>query len=277
MSRNGCIKNPTNKGSHTEDRAIVMWPHLNGLNIRQILRIWYHFKKHTNKPRYALVVIEIFSKLGEALPLHNKDSISVYNDLLFLGGEKGDPISIYSDDDGAFRSKVKALFDGEGINNIVTSTHANVAERWIRTLQNAIHDRVRFTKGRWEGMLKIVVNKYNNTINSSTKLKPKDAHDDKNSPGVAIQLTVNSMNQTKYQNINAGDEVKIYDNGQGNYANRKETTSKQSDTTYKIEKVDRDITLNKYYVLEGTNRHYNQNEMLLIQGNDAHADRTHHC
>ena len=158
--------------------------------------------------------------------MHNKDSISVYNDLLFLGGEKGDPISIYSDDDGAFRSKVKALFDGEGINNIVTSTHANVAERWIRTLQNAIHDRVRFTKGRWEGMLKIVVNKYNNTINSSTKLKPKDAHDDKNSPGVAIQLTVNSMNQTKYQNINAGDEVKIYDNGQGNYANRKETTSK---------------------------------------------------
>ena len=173
-------------------------------------------------------------------------------------------MSIYSDDDGAFKSKVKTFFDGEGINHIITSTHANVAERWIRTLKNGIHDRVRFTKAKWEDMLKIVVNKYNNTIHSSTKLKPKDAHDDKNSPDVAFQLTVNSINKRKYPNINEGDEVKIYDSGQGKYANRKETTSTWSNTTYKVEKVDRDINLNKYYVLENLNRHYNLNELLLI-------------
>ena len=217
-----------------------------------------------NQPRYALVVIDIFSKLGDAQPLHNKDSISVYNALLIIFQKMGYPMSIYSDDDGAFKSKVKEFFDGEGINHIVTSTHANVAERWIRTLKNGIHDRVRFTKGKWEDMLKIVVNKYNNTIHSSTKLKPKDAHDDKNSPDVAMQLTVSSINKRKYPNINAGGEVKIYDSGQGKYANRKETKSKWSDTTYKVEKVDRDINLNKYYVLENLNRHYNRNELLLI-------------
>ena len=59
----------------------------------------------------------------------------------------GYPISIYSDDDGAFKSKVKTLFESEGINHIVTRTHANVAERWIRTLKSGIHDRVRFTNG----------------------------------------------------------------------------------------------------------------------------------
>ena len=42
-------------------------------------------------------------------------------------------MSIYSDDDGAFKSKVETFFDGEGINHIITATHANVAERWIRT------------------------------------------------------------------------------------------------------------------------------------------------
>jgi hypothetical protein len=217
-----------------------------------------------NQPRYALVVIDIFSKLGDAQPLHNKDSISVYNALVIIFKKMGYPMSIYSDDDGAFKSKVKTFFDGEGINHIVTSTHANVAERWIRTLKNGIHDRVRFTKGKWEDMLKIVVNKYNNTIHSSTKLKPNEAHKDSNSPDVAFQLTVNSINKRKYPNINEGDEVKIYDSGQGKYANRKETKSKWSDTTYKVEKVDRDINLNKYYVLENLNRHYNRNELSLI-------------
>jgi len=33
---------------------------------------------------------------------------------------------------------------------------------------------------------------------------------------------------------------------------------------YKVVKIDRDITLNTYYVWEGSNRHYNRDELLLI-------------
>ena len=36
----------------------------------------------SNQPRYALVVIDIFSELGDALPMQNKNSIPVYNDLI---------------------------------------------------------------------------------------------------------------------------------------------------------------------------------------------------
>ena len=46
----------------------------------------------------------------------------------------GYPMSIYSDDDGAFKSKVKECFDEEGINHVIALTHANVVERFIRTL-----------------------------------------------------------------------------------------------------------------------------------------------
>ena len=42
-----------------------------------------------NQPRYALVVIDIFSKLGDAQPLHNKDSISVYNALVITFKKNG--------------------------------------------------------------------------------------------------------------------------------------------------------------------------------------------
>ena len=37
-------------------------------------------------------------------------------------------MSIYSDDDGAFKSVVETFFKNEGINHIITLTHANVVE-----------------------------------------------------------------------------------------------------------------------------------------------------
>ena len=171
---------------------------------------------------------------------------------------------MYSDDDGAFKSKVKTLFGSEGINHIVTLTHANVVERFIRTLKSAVHDRVRFTNGKWEDMLKFVVDKYNNTIHSTTNHKPKDAHQDKNSPDVAVNLATKSIHKRKYKNINIGDDVKVYTKGKGNYTSRKETTSRWSDKTYRVVKIDRDITLNTYYVLEGLQKDYYRHELLLI-------------
>ena len=221
-------------------------------------------QKSPTQPRCAIVVIDIFSKLGDALPMRNKDSNSVYDALLIIFKKMGYPISVYSDDDGAFKSKVKTLFDSEGINHIVTLTHANVVERFIRTLKSAVHDRVRFTNGKWEDMLKFVVDKYNNTIHSTTNHKPKDAHQDKNSPDVAVNLATKSIHKRKYKNINIGDDVKVYTKGKGNYTSRKETTSRWNDKTYRVVKIDRDITLNTYYVLEGLQKDYYRHELLLI-------------
>jgi hypothetical protein len=225
-----------------------------------------NLQKLEAQPRYALVVIDIFSKLGEAQPMHNKDSNSVFNALLVIFKKMGYPMSVYSDDDGAFKSKVKEFFDSEGINHIVTLTHANVVERFIRTLKNGVHDRVRFTRGKWEDMIKFVINKYNNSIHSTTNQAPNDAHQDKNAVGVAVNLAVKSVHKRKYKNINVGDDVKIFTKGNGKYASRKETTSKWSEITYKVEKIDRDITLNTYFVLEGLpNRHFNRHELLMVE------------
>ena len=89
-----------------------------------------------------------------------------------------------------------------------------------------------------------VDNKYNNILHSSTNHTPKEAHQDKNPPDVAAKLATKSMNKRKYKNINVGDDVKIFTKGKGNYTSRKETTSRWSDRTYKVVKIDRDITLN---------------------------------
>jgi len=158
-------------------------------------------QKLPTQPKFVLVVIDIFSKLGEAEPMYRKDSDAVLEALKIIFNKMGFPMSIYSDDDGAFKSIVKEYLDGFGINQIVTLTHANVVERFIRTLKNGIHDRVRITNGKWEDMLKFVVNKYNNTIHSSTNHTPKEAHEDKTSPDVIANLTMKAINKRKYKKL----------------------------------------------------------------------------
>ena len=221
-------------------------------------------QKTTIQPRYALVVIDIFSKLGDALPMFNKDSESVYDALIKIFKKMGYPMSVYSDDDGAFKSKVKELFDGEGITHVVTLTHANVVERYIRTLKNGIHDRVRVTKGKWEDMLGWVVEKYNNSVHSTIGLTPREAHYDKNSPTVAVNLALKASYKRKYNNISIDDEVKNYTKAKDSYGSRKETVSRWSQKVYKVIDIDKDMMLNTFYKLEGLRKKYSRHELLLV-------------
>ena len=126
------------------------------------------------------------------------------------------------------------------------------------------NDRVRFTNGKLEDMLNLVLT---NTIILYTPRRTTHQRKHikiKSWPDVAANLATKSIHTRKYKNINVGDDVKVFTKGKGNYTSRKETTSRWSDRTYKVVKIDRDITLNTYYVLEGSSRHYNRHELLLI-------------
>ena len=105
------------------------------------------------QPKYALVVIDIFSKLANIVPMKENNSESVLDALNQSFKKMGSPISIYSDNDGAFQSVVQEFLKNEGIQHIITSTHAHVAEGFIRTIKKMIHDRVRFNKANWTDML----------------------------------------------------------------------------------------------------------------------------
>ena len=72
-------------------------------------------------------------------------------------------MSVYSDNDRAFQAGVKDFFEKEGITHVVTLTHANVVERFIRTMKNMMHDRVRFNRGSWTVMFSKALDKYNDT------------------------------------------------------------------------------------------------------------------
>ena len=124
---------------------------------------------------------------------------------------------------------------------------------------------MRFTNGKWEDILNFVINKYNTNIHSTTNHTPIEAHKDKKSPDVIVNLTMNSNYKRKYNNINVGDTVKVFTKGTNNYTSRKETVSKWSNDTYIVKQIDRDVTLNKYYALEGLTKRYSSHEILLVK------------
>ena len=214
--------------------------------------------------RYALIVIYAFSRYAYIHPMENKNSEDVLKALKASFKVMGEPIEIFSDEDTAFLSVVKKYLDGLGIVQKTTRTHANIVERLIRTIKNGVADRIRFTKGNRTDLYKPTLKKYNNTIHSSTGAKPVEAHKDENRMNVKVNLTLKQKHFRKYPQLTVGDKVKIYTKGAGNYISRKETNSRWSDKVYTIEKVDRDMTLQKYYLLEGLKRRFLRHELLMV-------------
>ena len=56
------------------------------------------------------------------------------------------PMSMYSDDDSAFKAKVNELFDGEGIKHITTLTHAMLLKGWLEQLKMELMKEFNLTK-----------------------------------------------------------------------------------------------------------------------------------
>ena len=225
------------------------------------------FKKE-DEERYALIVIDAFSKLGFVHPMFQRDSPNVFKGLKEAFKVMGEPVEIFSDDDGAFKAEVKKYLDDLGIVHKTTLTHANIVERFIRTMKKGIGDRMHFTKGRWTDMLKPTLKKYNSAIHSSTGMKPSEAHDDDNRANVKANLTLKQKHMRKYPKLSVSDTVKIYQKGKGNHTSRKETNPKWTERKDKIERIEKDMTLQTYYVLEGLKRHYLRHELLLIENSN---------
>ena len=220
--------------------------------------------KQEGEERYGLIVIDAFSRYACIHPMENKNSEDVLKALKEAFKVMGEPIEIFSDEDTAFLSVVKKYLDGLGIVQKTTRTHANIVERLIRTIKNGVADRIRFTKGNWTDLYKPTLKKYNNTIHSATGAKPVEAHKDENRVNVKVNLTLKQKHFRKYPQLSVGDKVKTYTKGAGNYISRKETNSRWSDKVYTIENIDRDMTLQKYYLLEGLKRRYLRRELLMV-------------
>ena len=156
--------------------------------------------------KYLLCVIDLYSKYAFVIPLKDKKGISIvnaFNKIIKQSNRKRN--KIWVDLGGEFYNNVfeKWLSDND-INMYSTYNEGKsvVAERFIRTLKNKLYKHMTATgKNVYYDVLDDVVNKYNNTKDSTIKMKPIDV---KNNKRVYI-----GEHHEKDSRFKVGDRVRI--------------------------------------------------------------------
>lgn len=170
------------------------------------------FKNENRGHRFALVVIDIFSKLGWALPLKTKRPSEVA--LVFEKSvlKKGFvPKHLHADEGREFLGKpFVQLTKKYGLNlyNTFSTTKAAIVERFNRTLKNKIYRMFAINNNhQWVTLLPKIVSEYNHTIHSTTKMKPIDVG--REHEGLLLNSVYRLRGVIKQPRFRIGDQVRI--------------------------------------------------------------------
>ena len=146
--------------------------------------------KYNKGIKYLLRVIDLFSKYAWVIPIKDKKETSIVNAFKKIISKKSEvkskgqrkPNKIWVDQGSEFYNK--SFKDVLKINNIEMYSIYNkrksvVAERFIRTLKNKIFKHMTaISKNVYFDVLDDIVNKYNNTIHRTIKMKSTEVTDD---------------------------------------------------------------------------------------------------
>ena len=138
--------------------------------------------KYNKGIKYLLCTIDLFSKYVWVVPIKYKKGTSVVNAFKKIISKERKPNKIWVDQGSEFYNKSFKHF--LKINNIeIYSTYNEgksvVAERFIRTLKNKIFKHMTaISKNVYFDVLDDIVNKYNNIVHRTIKMKPIDVGSD---------------------------------------------------------------------------------------------------
>ena len=139
--------------------------------------------KYNKGIKYSLCAIDLFSKYAWVIPLEDKKGVSIVNAFQkILDSSKRKPNKIWFDQGSGFYNN--SFIDFLKINNIemywtYNEVKSVVAERFIRNLKSRIFKHMTaISRNVYFNVLDDIVNKYNNTIDKTIKMKPIDVTDD---------------------------------------------------------------------------------------------------
>ena len=166
------------------------------------------FKDYNDGYTFLLLVIDTFSKYGYLIPLKNKKGETVADALKDIF-KKRKPEKLWTDKGREFYNKdVKDLVELYSTEN---EEKSSIAERWLRTIKEKMWKY--FTDNntyKYIDALPDLVEDYNNTVHSSTKLTPKEASKKKNELTVWRNLYPDRFKTNRLTpKFSVGDEVRI--------------------------------------------------------------------
>lgn len=154
--------------------------------------------------RYLLVVIDTFSKFAWVVPCKTKNALDVSKSFQsILNTSKRSPTNLHTDNGTEFYNKnFKYIIDKYKINHYSTYSvmKASIVERLNRTLKNKMWKQFSLQGSyKWESILPLIVNEYNNTKHSKILMSP---------------INVNKANEkmllnTVYNNIKIAGPAKL--------------------------------------------------------------------
>ena len=163
--------------------------------------------KYNRGIKYLLRVIDLFSKYAWVVPIKDKKGTSIVNAFKkILSDSNRKPNKIWVDQGSEFCNK--SFKDFSKINNIKMYSTYNegksvVAERFIRTLKNKLFKHMRaVSKNVYFDVLDDIVDKYNNTVHRTIKMKPIEFMGD-------YYAEYNKVPNKKNPKFKVGDNVKI--------------------------------------------------------------------
>ena len=139
------------------------------------------FSKYNNGFKYILMIIDVFSKYGWAIPLKTKNGIGVANALRTIFIKNKPPTMLWTDDGKEFFNKdvSKVLLKNHiKLYSTKNEEKASVAERWNRTIKTQMwkYFSANNTK-RYVDILQKLIDKYNNTKHRSIGCTPSVARE----------------------------------------------------------------------------------------------------
>ena len=162
--------------------------------------------KYNKGIKYLLCSIDLFSKHAWVVSLKDKREISVVNAFQKIISKGRKTNIMWVDQGGEFYNKLFQRF--LKINNIKMYSTYNegksvVAEIFIRTLKNKIFKHMTaVSKNLYFDVLDDIVNKYNNTVYRTIKMKPNDVTSDS-------YAEHNEDSDEKDPKFKVGDHVRI--------------------------------------------------------------------
>ena len=222
----------------------------------------------TQKFSIGLVLIDVFSRKAAVMPIMSKQPADITAGIMEGLNKLGKPHLIYSDDEGSLNNQdLVDFFKDQQIENYKTRGHPHFVERFIRTFKDMLFKRVDADekKGKvniqWVDYIPEIMLTYNSKmVHSAHGMTPNDAHKKGNHLEVKMKLEMNRIKTRKYPPVRVGDEVKIY---RKKGISEKERTSSWSANKFTIERVERKLGQDYYYV-QGVTRAYLRSEILKV-------------
>ena len=159
--------------------------------------------------KYIFTAVDIFSKKAAMIPMKERDaetSAAVFEKIL---KRLGIPKTIYSDQGSEFQNApFNAVLEKHNISIIFALDHAPFIEALNKTIKTRLYKYMAYKDTQnWSDALDILVNAYNNTPHSSTRISPNNITEENET-----QARMNMLRRArtkKYEEIEVGDKVRV--------------------------------------------------------------------